>query len=297
MKFNSPIQTVVNHSKARRDIRARSNKIPSLPEVVTAVLRLLNDPGTEIQAFEGVLSKDPALVAKMLRVVNSPFYGLARPMTSIKEAVMVLGFRSLRSLVLAASTAGFMEQDYGCYGHDEKGLWKHALSVASGARTLAEILREGPDSREEIFVAGLLHDIGKMLIAPYLGQNAPQGCETGIDFVDIESKLLGITHEEAGGLVCKKWGLTDLIVDVIEGHHGNTQSEAHLRAMTIVRLTDIHAHRLGFGFRDGFPFQTQDIRKDLEFLGLDEDAYEDAKFEMEEAMSSAIATLGNLAAC
>jgi len=105
MNSKSPLQTVMNQSKVRREIYSKSNKIPSLPEVVTEVLRLLNDPGSEIQQFEDVLGKDPALVAKMLRVVNSPFYGLARPMTSIKEAVMVLGFRSLRSLVLAASTA------------------------------------------------------------------------------------------------------------------------------------------------------------------------------------------------
>jgi len=296
MNSKSPLQTVMNQSKVRREIYSKSNKIPSLPEVVTEVLRLLNDPGSEIQQFEDVLGKDPALVAKMLRVVNSPFYGLARPMTSIKEAVMVLGFRSLRSLVLAASTAGFMERDYSCYGHDEKGLWKHALSVASGARTLAKILRENPDSREEIFVAGLLHDIGKMLIAPYLGQVSLNTTEGDRDFVDIEDKILGITHEEAGGLVCTKWGLTPLVIDVIKGHHGHCEAEENLRPLTIVRIADEFAHELGHGFRDSFHFKEQDPSRDLEFLGLDNDAFADAKIDMEEAMSSAIATLGNLGA-
>ncbi|MEZ5990122.1 MAG: HDOD domain-containing protein [Planctomycetota bacterium] len=294
MKHKSPIQTVVDHSRARREIQSSTAQIPSLPEVVTEVLRLLDNKGTEISRFEDVLCKDPALVAKMLRVVNSPFYGLVRTVTTIKDAVMVLGFRSLRSLVLAASTARHLTQDFACYGHCERGLWVHALAVASAARTLARFLREGPDAREELFVAGLLHDIGKLAMLPYMRELDVSETARDGDVCGFERRVLGITHEEAGGIVARRWGLSALVTAAVEGHHCGQVDAALARPLAIVRLADAVARQRGHGYREDFRVPPLDVAGLRAELGLSDVDWDEALFDMDEAMESAITTLGSI---
>src|SRR6185295_14109622 len=110
-----------------------------------------------------------------------------------QDAVMVLGFRGIRSLVLASSTARFLQQDFTCYGHDHKGLWLHAVCVASGSRFLARHCRLGVDASEQLFVAGLLHDIGKLMLVGYL--NGPTAGRPHTDStLELESRVIGIDH-------------------------------------------------------------------------------------------------------
>lgn len=164
--MSKSIASIALHDRSRREVLNKSDLIPSLPEVVTEVMRLLNDVEVNITDFEAPLSKDTALVARMLKLVNSPFYGVGRQVSTIGDGVSMLGFKSLRSMVLAASTGNMLERDIGCYGHCEKGLWHHSVCVAAGAKYLAKRLGYEPAFREELFDAGLLHDIGKMLLGP-----------------------------------------------------------------------------------------------------------------------------------
>src|SRR5262245_36254364 len=157
-----------HHERMRRELLQKSDLIPPLPEFVVRLLALLNRPETEPQDLESCLQNDQVLVAKMLAMVNSPFYGLNRSVRTIKEAVTVLVFRGVRSLVLTTSTANYLQRDLACYGHDRRGLWVPAVCVASAARALARAVRLGIDAAEQLFVAGLLHDIGKLLLAQYV---------------------------------------------------------------------------------------------------------------------------------
>jgi putative nucleotidyltransferase with HDIG domain len=293
----SPIDLIANQERIRREILHKSDLIPALPEVVAEVLRLLNDKGADISDFEEVLRNDTALVAKMLRVVNSPFYGMMRKITSIQESVMVLGFRSLRSLVLAASTANYMERDFAVYGHDKKGLWIHALAVASGARSLACELRLPPDDREEVFVAGLMHDIGKMLLAPYLRERDILLHKLAGGVALNENQLLGIDHCEAGGIVVKRWNINERIARIIELHESSEMAGPEIDSkLACVRLADGFAHALGMGYAQKKGPESIVLDSDLQALGLDDESWDDVRFEMKEAVESALSSLGNLGA-
>ena len=142
--------------------RSEARHLPRLQHLHQCVPRCSHEDRLgcgALRDLELLLQNDQVLVAKMLAMVNSPFYGLNRAVNTVKEAVMVLGFRGVRSLVLATSTAKLLQRDFGCYGHEPKGLWMHAVCVASGARSLAKRLGLPADDAEQLFVCGLLHDI------------------------------------------------------------------------------------------------------------------------------------------
>ncbi len=291
----SPLSNLARHDKIKREVQQKSELIPSLPDVVTEILSLLNNnQGAELKDFEKHLQKDASLVARMLRVVNSPFYGMPQTVNSIKEAVMILGFRSLRSLVLAATTANYLERNFSCFGHSEKGLWIHSLCVASGARTLAKETRQKADIREGVFVAGLLHDIGKMLLGPFLAESNSnismyEGTQT-----EIEETLLGMNHTESGAMIAEKWNLGPMVKNVIQNHHGKNLPEGYEVETALIRLADNYAKELGKGFQEGHEPELEYLQADLDLLALTEEKWDDAKFEMKEAMETAIATLDNL---
>ncbi len=291
------LANIARQERIKREVLQKSELIPSLPEVVTEVMRLLNDSGVKVSDFEKPLQNDAPIVARMLRVVNSPLYGLSRHITSIKEAVTVLGFRSLRSLVLAAGTANYLERNFSCYGHNEKGLWNHSLCVASAAKFLAQHTKQSADFREEIFVAGLLHDIGKLLLGPYLVNENVNWAEETKACHEVEISKLGLDHQEAGAMVAAKWNLSPMVQAVLCYHHGDGDKtkapEEYRTPLAIVRLADAFAHEFGKGFVSGFKAPVDVMPEDLVVLGIQEEQWLEIKPLLREAMEAALASIGN----
>lgn len=268
--------------------------IPPLPDVVVNLLGLLDDADTEPHDLEQHLHFDPVLVAKMLGMVNSPFYGLQRQMTSIKDAIMVLGFGGLRSLLLASGTAKHLQGDFGCYGHDELGLWKHSLAVASCAKTLGTATGQCPSKVEELFIGGLLHDIGKMLLAPYLRDKGIE-ITAGDDVAEAERSVAGLDHAEAGALVVGKWGLGADIQDLL-AHLQNREGAGDDTAVAIIRLAEAAAHDLGIGYQAGAAPPRQPDPMDLATVQLDADGWDAVRASLDEVVSAALSQLENLCA-
>ncbi|MBL8747745.1 MAG: HDOD domain-containing protein [Planctomycetes bacterium] len=280
--------------RTRREILHKSDLIPPLPDLVARVLAVLGRPETEPTDLERLLQNDQVLVAKMLAMVNSPFYGMNRAIRTVKEAVMVLGFRGVRSLVLATSTAKFMQRDFSCYGHDQKGLWLHAASVAAGAKALAKACKLGSNEAEHMFVGGLLHDIGKLLLVPYLAEHQKNLCAAA-SMTDYERQAIGIDHTEAGSLVCAKWNLAAEIQVLIRGHHDDAPGQ-DARSMAIVRLADATAHARGIGYLPG-KAPAEKIRDcDLQALGLSRESWSQLRDSVAATMDEAVASLGSLGA-
>ncbi|MCA8976844.1 MAG: HDOD domain-containing protein [Planctomycetes bacterium] len=285
--------------KTRREILHKSELIPPLPDLVVRLLAMLNKQDTEPHHLEDVMQNDQVLVARMLAMVNSPFYGLTRSISTIREAVMVLGFRGVRSLVLASSAAKFMQRDYACYGHEAKGLWLHAASVAAGAKSLARSCGLEPDNSEQLFVGGLLHDIGKLLLAPYLTENH-RAVAPGEDVVDLERDLLGLDHTEAGALVTAKWNLSKEIQEVIKAHHDSpTGAEApnpgaSPKSLAIVRLADAIAHERGIGYLPDRSPKSHVCQADLATLSLSEAAWTSLRDEVAAHMDEGVAAIKSL---
>lgn len=291
---SSPIEQIAVRERARREILVKSDLIPPLPDVVVNLLGLLNNADTEPQDLEKHLHFDPVLVAKMLGMVNSPFYGLQRKMTSIKDAIMVLGFGGLRSLLLASGTAKHLQGDFRCYGHDELGLWKHSLVVACSAKTLAAATGQSSGKVEELFIGGLLHDIGKMLLAPYLRDKGVK--ITAVDDVaEAEKSVVGLDHAEAGALVVDKWGLGPAIQDVLS-HLLDREGAEDPTAVAIIRLAEAAALDLGIGYEPGAAHAAAPDPEDMQTLGLDEEAWAEVRASLDEVVADALSQLETLCA-
>lgn len=233
----------------RREILARGDIVPPLPELVVRLLALLGNAETEPRHVEEVLRQDPVLTGRLLAMVNSPWFGLNRTITTPREAVMIVGFRSIRTLVIASSTAKFLQRDYAAYGHDRNGLWAHAVCVGAASKHLGRVFGLGPDGSEQLFVAGLLHDIGMLLLAPMLREQR-DGWYADRPLREAEQEALGIDHTEAGALVAAKWNLSTEVQTTIAAHHDAMLANLD-RPIAIVRLADALAEECGIGFRPG----------------------------------------------
>jgi len=289
---HSTLNQLAQQERTRREILHKSDLIPPLPDLVVRLLAILNKQETEPQDLETLMQNDQVLVAKMLAMVNSPFYGLNRTIRTIKEAVMVLGFRGVRSLVLATSTAKFLQRDYAVYGHEPKGLWLHAACVAAGSKMLAKACRLGADASEQLFVAGLLHDIGKLVLVTYLNDQK-KGMATATSLVEFERSAVGLDHTEAGALVTAKWNLSSEVQEVIKAHH-ETGASGSQQSIAVVRLADAVAHERGIGYLPQRAPETKILPVDLQVLGFSHDSWLALRDELAAAMDDAVASLANL---
>jgi putative nucleotidyltransferase with HDIG domain len=289
----SPLSQLALAERTRREVLHKSDLIPPLPDLVARLLSLLNKQDTEPAHLERLMQNDQVLVAKMLAMVNSPFYGMNRSIRTVKEAVMVLGFRGVRSLVLATSTAKFLQRDFSCYGHESRGLWLHAASVAAGAKALAKACRFGSNDAEQLFVGGLLHDIGKLLLVSHLGEHR-QGLVEAPSLSEFERNSIGIDHAEAGGLVTAKWNLAPEIQELIRAHHGDGAGGVSDKAIAVVRLADAFAHERGTGYLPGMTPKSRVLLEDLQLLGLTSESWSALRDSLAVTMDDAVASFGSL---
>lgn len=289
---NSALAQLAQQERTRREVLHKSDLIPPLPDLVVRVLNLLNRADTEPGQLESHLRFDQVLVAKMLGMVNSPFYGLSRRVGTVRESIMVLGFRGLRSLLLATSTAKFLARDFRSYGFSDRGLWLHSITVAAGARTLTRRLGGTSEAAEQLFVAGLLHDIGKMLLAPYLIERR-LGVASGTSAIEIEKRHIGIDHTEAGALVAAKWNLSAGVQEIIKQHHGDGSPSPYTKEIAIVALANDTARRQRHGYAVDYTPPTEPLEAMQAGLGITEATWVEHRDAMVQSMDIALASMAS----
>ncbi len=275
---------------SRRELLAAIDSIPPLPEVTGRVLTLLGQLDTEPGDIEAALRHDPVLTGRLLAMVNSPWFGLRRAIASTREAVMVVGFRGIRTLVVATSAAKLLQRDYSIYGHDARGMWTHAIAVAAGGKRLAQLAGLDAEDSELAFVAGLLHDVGMLLLAPLL-HGQPPNWNHGSAVAEVERRLLGCDHADAGALVAERWNLGQGVRDAIANHHA-PGTEATL-PVAAVRFADALADECAFGFRAGHEPGTKVDPNQLATVGLRAADWPALRLEMLAAMASARESLAS----
>ncbi|MBZ0269923.1 HDOD domain-containing protein [bacterium] len=246
----APRVDIVAKERRTQAVLASIETLPSLPSVVTQVLQLANDPDASAKDFEEIISTDQALTAKVLKLVNSPFFGLRREVTSVPQAIVVMGMKSLRSIVLAAKTSSLLDRQLTPYGLGISGLWKHSMSCASLASNLSRRIGADQAAQEAAFVGGLLHDVGKVILAPHIAER--QGdfdrlcAENDGCVAAAERAVIGLSHAEAGGLMGKRWALPEGLIGVIAAHHDEV-SEDEDAQVTIVRIANDVCNQIGVG--------------------------------------------------
>jgi putative nucleotidyltransferase with HDIG domain len=205
----------------QRRVLKRVKDIPSLPQFVVETLNKLDDPTSNAADVSNRLSKDEGLVVRVLRLANSAYYGLSRRITGVSEAISFLGFKTVKSIVLAASVYKFMDSAFSGYSLDRGQLWKHSQSVAASSRYLSEKLKVGDP--EEAYVGGLMHDIGKIVLNDYVrfGYSIILRLveEDNVPFCEAERQVLGFDHAQVGGLVMEQWNLPEAYTYITTYHH------------------------------------------------------------------------------
>jgi putative nucleotidyltransferase with HDIG domain len=216
------------------------SRLRPLPGNVTRILRAMEDSKASAGLIADMLSLDQALTAYVLRVANSAHLGYATSCSSLTDAVMRLGFRQIRALVLSTVAAGPLARRLSGYRLGSGDLWQHSIATASIARWLAQAVRY--PAAEEAYVAGLLHDMGKLLLDQFVMTDYNKIVEImwkrKLHLWQVEEQLFGIDHAGVGGLMSSQWGFPVILVDAIRCHHSPSMANASQKLAAIVNVAN-----------------------------------------------------------
>lgn len=227
----------------------RTVSLPTFPAVASRLIEEVARPDATSEEIGRIVALDPALTARTLRLANSDFYGFPRKVGSVELAAVVLGAATIRDLVLTASVA----RTVGCSGAALEGLLSHSMAAGIAARALAE--RTQYRLTGDAYAAGLLHDVGKVVLResdPSRFDQAMARCRSkGVASFEAERALFGSDHAEVGGWLAERWGLPADIVEAIACHH-RPETAARNRALTsLVHVADALAQRAGYPATSG----------------------------------------------
>ncbi len=230
--------------KSLGELIATTNELSSLPSTTMQLMKLLDDETVEASRVLEVIEKDPSLTANLLKLANSAFYGLRRQVGSAREALVLLGNQTIVNLAFATSMGDVMRGPLAAYRLGRNDLWHHALGTALTATRLAS--QSGcKETRERAFTAGLVHDIGKLLLNRPLKaelEELPPECSFE-SLLEAETNILGFNHAEAGARLAEVWNFPSYLVSAIENHHrtpSDSGDENLVRAVSTANLVTCH---------------------------------------------------------
>ncbi len=214
-------------------------RLVSLPEVCLRVNEMMEDPATSAKELGEVISRDTGLTARLLKIVNSSFYGFPSKIETVSRAVTVIGLRELRGLVLAASAVETFSK-IPTEVLNRVHFWRHSVYCGVVAQLVAEECKVLHSER--LFVAGLLHDIGKLIIAHRLPEEMKTiknrvAAEQRFDF-EVEQDVLGFDHADVGGALLREWKMPPTLCDAVEYHHRPSEAEESLMDAAMVHLAN-----------------------------------------------------------
>ena len=234
-----------------QSLMATVRELPALPAVVLELIELLSRDGVAADQLVAKISHDQALTAKTLRLANSSFYGMPRKVSRVSDAISVLGLRTVRTVVTTAAVTGSFAPPR-CEGFDFIAFWRHAIGTAVCARLMASGMKVDP---EAAFTAGLLHDLGHLVLASCFPERFSQAlrhlAEHDLPVVDTELALLGMDHATVGGLMAEHWHFAPAVVQAIRQHHAPDAGDDGAALCSLVHVADNIAHALDLAHLKG----------------------------------------------
>lgn len=214
------IEAKMRGQRVRRSMD-RVQRVPALSNVVTKIIALADNPTVSGQQVAEIVGKDQSMVTAILKIVNSPFYGLNRRVSSISHAIVLLGYRTIRNVALSTTLLNTFGKKKKEGFFDRTRCWRHAIATAACAKVLAEHV--GDTDAEEAFLAGLIHDMGSIILDHYFSDEFEEALELAmkesIPLLEAEARTFGMTHADVGKLVAEKWNFPAEVCAAIGTHH------------------------------------------------------------------------------
>ncbi|MBI5581086.1 MAG: HDOD domain-containing protein [Deltaproteobacteria bacterium] len=264
-------------SKPLGKVRAYILRIAGLSTTAQKALRICNEPNTCANDLNRVISLDPVLTGRVLQLINSAYYSLPSKVNSLTRAIILLGLNTVKNLVLSfALFESFSKRDtFRVFSADD--FWTHSLSVAAAAKLLSIQSGVPPAEREDFFVAGLMHDIGKIPLNHLFPDEYRQAVELALGSGRAtrfgEVAMIGVDHCEVGNLIARKWQLSPALVASLGCHHDLPgEAEAGMRMVGVVGLADVLAHGMGAGVPGGSSLDENERQRALAAWNLTAEA-------------------------
>ncbi len=278
----------------KRVITDQMRDLPTLPLVVAKILQTASSPTASARDLQALIAVDAGLTAKILRLANSSFYGQQRKISTLETAVVILGFSTIRNLTLSASLLDSLQPRGVAQVFDWRAFWEHCNAVALCARLLARQKRLPGSVAESAFVAGLLHDIGKLFLGKYFPDLLAEivlTAETyGVAHAEAEWRLMGTTHALLGQEIAQHWNFPAELCECIGGHHDPDGYRDDPTLTYLVHAADALTHQAGIGAVSVAPVRLD--RDVAEWLNLTSVAREDLLAQLQDEMKNAQSLLG-----
>lgn len=240
--------------KTASDVAAQVRTVASLPVVFEKINRIANDPSASLGMVSSVIADDVGLSARLLKLVNSAYFGFPSRVENVTQACVVVGIRQIRQLVLATSVVEVFKS-VSPDVLNMRSFWLHSTGCAMASRLIA--MTCGTQDLENFFVAGLLHDVGRLVMLQAMAEETGELIAMAYDQEalthELERAAFGFTHAEVGGELLKIWGVPPSLVDAVSRHHHLGGGRSSQLEASAVHLADIIVHALGIG-QSGNPF-------------------------------------------
>jgi len=229
---------------------------PSMSGTAVKVLKLVDDPESTASKIEELLRYDPAITANILKLTNSAYFGLPARIGSVRQAIVLLGWKRLGKLVMTSCVNAILDKPVPGYDLPSGELWRHSIAVSVAAELLAKELGIAAD--DEVYTAALLHDLGKLVLGNYVRkdlQAIERAAGEGIPFQVAEREVLGTDHAEIGGRLLKSWSFPESLVKSVRYHHDPDAAKEPNTIIDLVHVANVLCLMIGIGVgREGLRY-------------------------------------------
>lgn len=264
------------------------DELPALPDMVIKLNSILHSPDFCIKEVATIIEKDQSMVSKLLKIVNSAFFGMSTPISNIKHAIVILGLNTVRNALLTSSVIDGMADVGNIEGFDKKDFWLHSISVAVMSRHLS--YRAKIQFPDDCFTAGLLHDMGKLILAEYFKDEFMEILkrmkEDGLDFFNAEEKVMEKGHDFLGAYLARRWNLPENLINTIRFHHEPFYVDENNSLVLLIYLSDYLIYNLKRGdmkIPELSSLKTEDAKRLIRELNLISEWIEDVLKDVDSA--------------
>lgn len=277
----SSVTSLVHRTVTIERISVYLDQLGPLPSIALEVVNLTNNPDSDAAQLEKSISRDPVITAKVFKLANSAFYCPGNPSQSLRDAGARLGMQTIKNLVLSSCAGKMMAQPLKRYPYEGYGMWVHSLAVGLSAMMVVKEMGISADKRDDLFLAGMMHDIGKLIVDPLLSERINY---TGSVSAALEEKLLGFNHTQMGVEIAERWNLPEVTLDVIRHHHSPDCAHSNSEVVAAIHLIDSILNRNLVGLCDDAEADRSISFEALEVLSLSESDFDSLSRQITEQL-------------